>query len=156
MAWSRLLDEFRTEWSQGSSAPSAELRECCVFVDLMWTPLGHEDAEASDPRARAEAFDARAKADPAFTVEGYSRYLALARICQEIRYYAGPHLVYADVWSRADPQRREVIRLEEDKHEIGILPTVMDAVRFTEQYLVGRALREIDVARKPPPWFRAD
>jgi hypothetical protein len=90
--------------------------------------------------------------DPAFVVIGYSRWVAFWRIENEIRYYAAPLPAGAQAWywNGEDPNRVAAVDAEIDESEIGILPTVEDVVLLTMEYLSGRRLAEIPVARSKP------
>ena len=94
----------------------------------------------------------RAKADPAFTITAYTRYVALARVVDEIRFFAAPIPVGAPSWWWNDqfPDRVRAVTAEPDIHEMAILETVADAVRFTLRYLAGTSLDAIDVVRIRP------
>lgn len=137
----RLLDEFQLELQAQGLATPGEIEICLLFGDLVWRPCG----DASD------LFE-RAKADPAFKITAYTRYVALARLVGEIRYFAAPIPVGAPSWwwNGQDPGRVAAVKAEPDIHEMAILQSVTDAVRFTRSYLTGTPLDAIDVVRIRP------
>jgi hypothetical protein len=140
----RLLDEFHWELqAQGIAAPG-KIEICVTFGDLMWPPCG----EAGGMRDMLE----RAKADPAFTITAYTRYVALARVVDEIRFFAAPIAAGAPSWwwNGQAPDRVAAVKAEPDIHEMAILKRVTDAVRFTQRYLAGTSLDAIDVVRIRP------
>ena len=121
---------------------AGKIEEVDSFADLVWSP------PSGDPfnmmRFRTE--------DPAFVVIGYSRWVAFWRIENEIRYYAGPNPpgVEAWYWNGEDPNRVAAVDAEIDEYEIGVLPAVEDVLLLTMDYLSGRRLTEIPVARSKP------
>jgi hypothetical protein len=136
----RLLDEFHLELQAQRIAMPGEIEICGMFGDLMWSPLG-------EPGGVFE----RAKADPAFLVRGYTRYVALARIVDEMRFFAGriPPGAPPWWWSGQDPARVAAVEAEPDCYEMGVLARVADVVRFTHSYLTGTVLEAVDVIRSP-------
>jgi len=134
----RLVDEFRAEVSVRGCRLPGELEECGCFGDLMWSPNGG-------------GFDLlrRMEEDPAFEVVGYSRWVAFARICNEVRFYAGPlpQGAWDWYWSGEYPERVAALDAEPDVNELGVLPSPTAAVTFAVEYLGGTPLKEIDVRR---------
>ena len=142
----RLIDEFRAEALARGIAIRGEVEECGMFGDLEWPPNGADTGEMWP----------RCERDPAFTVTGYSRWLAFARICGEIRYYAAPFPGGTRDWwwDGSDPARVAAVEAEPDESEMAILASVADAVTLTAAYLDGAALREIGVPRTRPSFAR--
>lgn len=141
----RLMDEFRAEALARGAALPAEPEACLVFGDLEWEPNG----------GGTEEFWAARERDPAFTVTGYSRWVALARILGEIRFYAAPIPAGAPAWYRSgeDAARAVAVDAEPDESELAVLPGVSEAVTLTLDYLAGTPLRAVRVPRTPPPWL---
>ncbi len=137
----RLVDAFQTELRERGLVIPGVLAECGTFGDLLWPPCGDRAYVAS-----------RATADPAFTLTGYSRLVALARVLDEIRFYAAaiPQGATDWWWSGEEPQRVAAVRTESDRYELAIFKTLPDAVTFTVRYLGGAVLAEIDVVRITP------
>jgi hypothetical protein len=134
----RLLDEFHLELQAQGIATPGEIEICGMFGDLMWSPLG-EPCDVLE----------RAKADPAFLVRAYTRHVALARIVDEIRFFAGRIQPGAPPWwwSGQDPARVAAVEAEPDCYEMGVLAGIADAVRFAHSYLTGTALEAVDMIR---------
>ena len=120
---------------------SGSLGTCGPFADLLWPPCGDRDYVL-----------ARTDADPAFTLTGYSRWVALGRILDEIRFYAGPIPEGAPRWwwSGEDPSRVAAVEAEENGCELAIFESVADAVTFTVSYLGGVGFCDIAVVRITP------
>ncbi len=131
----RLVDEFEAAVRRGRPLPGL-IETCLMFGDLEWPPQG------PDVIARTER-------DPALIVTGYSRYVALSRICGEVRYFAAPVPEGTQPWSRSgeDPARIIAVAREPEVHERGVLSSVADAVVFTAEYLEGAHLVDIALAR---------
>lgn len=108
----RLLDEFQLELQAQGIATLGEIKPCGVFGDLVWSPYG-------DIRNLSE----RAGTDPAFTITAYTRYVALARLVGEIRFFAAPIAEGAPSWwwNGQDPDRVAAVKSEPDTHEMAIL-----------------------------------
>ena len=138
----RLIDEFRAEALARGIPIRGEVEEAGIFGDLEWPPNGADTGEMW----------ARCEHDPAFTITGYSRWLAFARICGEIRYYAAsfPEGTREWWWDGSDPARIAAIEAESDHCELAILTSVADAVTLTYKYLGGTPLQEIAVPRTRP------
>jgi hypothetical protein len=111
-----------------------------TFADLEWRPNGDGPDD----------FIQRWERDPAFTVKGYTRWVAFARICGEIRVYAGPlpQGAWPWYWSGEDPERAAAVDAEPESSEMGVLMSVEDAVKLTFEYLGGTPLEEIGVSRR--------
>lgn len=141
----RLVDEFRAEALARGVALPADPEESLVFGDLEWEPNGADSEDFWPARER----------DPAFTVTGWSRWVAFARILGEIRFYAAPIPAGAPPWYRTgeDPARTAAVDAEPDESELAVLSTVADAVTLTVEYLGGTPLRDVGVPRTPPPWI---
>lgn len=137
---SRLVDQFRAASGSCQLILSARLEEVGLFGDLLWAPTGLPPDEDLMTHATM---------DPAFIVVGNSRWIAFGRLNDEIRYYAGPLLANTDVTRGAerDPARLAAIAAEADYDELGVLPTVDDAVSLTDAYLSGQPLADIRVKR---------
>jgi hypothetical protein len=144
---SRLVDEFRADALARGLAVPGEVGVSVTFADLEWEPFGAEGESLDDTLAARER-------DPAFTVTGYSRWVAFARIRGEIRYWAAPIPEGAPAWwwTGEDPARRAAVEAEPEQCELAVLGSVADAVTLTAEYLGGAPLGEIRVARTPPPW----
>jgi hypothetical protein len=122
-----------------------ELKECGIFCDLLWSPCGD-----------GEHVTSRATEDPAFTVTGYTRWVALACMLDEIRFYAAclsPGSA-SWCWTGEQPNRVAAIEAESEDSELAVFESVADAVTFSVNYLGGAALRDIDVVRIKPPFAR--
>ena len=134
----QLLDEFIAEAkSRGIDLPSCVA--CGTFGDLLF---GVDDA----------SYVLWVSAhDPAFVLTGYSRQMAFGRILGEIRFYAGPITAGAPKWwwTGEDPDRVAAVEAEDDRHEIGALRSVADAVTLAAAYMRGEPLDRIDVPREP-------
>lgn len=87
--------------------------------------------------------------DPAFTIVGHTRYVALARILDEIRFFAGRVEPLTPPWWSGSARAAEV-SAESEEHELAIFETIGDAVLFSVRYLSGTALREIEIPRTKP------
>jgi hypothetical protein len=138
---SRLVDEFRAELRRRDAPLPGTLEICGVFCDLLWEPCGRGDLLA------------RTEREPAFVLTAYARFLALARVFGEIRYYAAPIPEGAPSWwwSGEDPARVDAVKAEQQPgHELGILHDVADAVTFAIEYLGGSSFRTIQVRRSGP------
>lgn len=137
----RLLDEFHLELGARGLAASGKIEMCGCFGDLMWPPYGDRDYVIS-----------RVTVDPAFMITSYARYVALARILDEIRFFAARIEPGAPSWwwSGEDPNRVAAVQAESEQYEMAILLSVTDAVRFTHSYLSGASLDAIDVVRVRP------
>jgi hypothetical protein len=136
----RLVDEFEVELARRSLAVPGELEICGVFGDLLWPPCGNRD------------WHSRVDVDPAFTLTGYSRWVALARIDNEIRFYAAPLPEGFGPWwwSGEDPARVAAVKAEPDVCELASFGTIGDAVSFAVAYLRGVSFERIDVVRIRP------
>jgi len=136
-----LLDEFNLELRVRGMAAPGKIDICGCFGDLMWTPHGDLDHVKSLPMV-----------DPAFTITSYTRYVALARIVDEIRFFATRIEPGAPSWwwSGEDPDRVTAVQAESPHYEMAILESVADAVRFTHSFLSGTSLAAIDVVRVRP------
>src|SRR5262249_32207670 len=89
-----------------------------------------------------------------FAIVGYTRFVVLSWVIDEIRFQASRIEAGDFPWwlSGEDPARVAACQAEPDEHEMAILDTLADAVAFTLSYLEGKALRESDVVRiKPTP-----
>jgi hypothetical protein len=133
----RLLDEFHLELQAQGIATPGEIEICGMFGDLMSGPLGGPGV-----------FE-RAQADPAFQVTSYTRYVVLARIVDEIRFFAAriPPGTRPWWWSGQDPARVAAVEAEPDCYEMGVLAGIADAIRFMHSYLTGTALEAVDLVR---------
>ena len=118
-----------------------EVQDVGLFADLAWPPCGDSEYVLS-----------RRTADPAFTITGYTRYVALACIIDEIRFFAGRIEPGTPSWwwSGERPDQVAAINAESEDYELAVLESVSDAVTFTLAYLGGTALRDIDVIRVRP------
>ena len=143
MSETRLLDRFRAELHSRDVPIPGELIHCGVYPDLMWPPCGD-----------AEYFMSRVTEDPAFRVMGYTRFVMLGWVIDEIRFYAS-RIEAGDVpwwFSGEDSARVAACEAEADEHELAIFETMGDAVTFTISYLGGVPLKDIAVPRiKPTP-----
>ena len=141
----RLIDEFASEVRARGLPDLGKVETCGLFGDLCWRPHGDADY----------LWSRRAK-DPAFTIEGYARMIALARILDDIRYYAAPIVEGAPSWwwSGADPDRVAAVRAEPYEYELGRFSTIADAVRFAHSYLAGVPFGSLDVPRWRPAGSR--
>jgi hypothetical protein len=130
---SRLVDQFRAASASCHQILAARLEVVGMFADLYWSAPGGLDLLAY------------CLAEPAFTIAGYSRWVAFQRLNEEIRYYAAALPAHTDVTKDAerDPARLAAIAAEADYSELGICPTVDDAVSFTEAYLSGLPLAQL-------------
>jgi hypothetical protein len=137
-----LLYEFEAELARRAIPPPGSCEICFVFGDLMWPSSG------SDSLSRAEEAPdfSRFEEDPAFTLTAYSRWMALARINGEIRFYAAPLPKEAPAIGK-DPARRAAAEAEPPGFDLAIFGTVSDAVSFAVAYLGGAPLGTIEVAR---------
>jgi len=135
------VDEFKIELQTRGVSMPGELLECGLFEDLMWSPCGDSDYVISHHTM-----------DPAFTITAYTRWVALARILDEIRFYAAPIPEGAPSWwwSGEDPDRVAAVRAEADEYEIAIFNSVSEAVTFTLSYLAGAPFGAIEVVRIAP------
>ena len=133
----RLVDEFLAVADRLGLHIAGEISECGMFVDLQWKPHGF----------CLEDISARTARDPAFTVTGWTRWLAFARICNHIRYYAAPLPIGAASWHESDAERRAAIEAEPNESELGILPSVANAVALTLEYLAGVPFALIKASR---------
>ena len=135
----KLVDEFSLEWNRTEAAKACVIDVHGVFGDLLWPPGGDS----------AEDVFARAEADPAFTITAFSRWVALARIFDEIRFYAAPIPEGATPWwwTGERPARVDAIKAEPDEYELGSFATVSNAVAFTSAYLTGSRLHAIATER---------
>jgi hypothetical protein len=135
----RLIDRFREELAQRGVEAPGEVRECGMFLDIYWPPCGD-----------AEYLMSRVKVDPSFTIKGYTRYVAIARVLDEIRFFAA-RIDVGEV-AGADRERVSAVERETDEHEMAIFETISDAVTFTLSYLGGASLRDVPVRRiRPTP-----
>ena len=118
-----------------------ELLEVGLFGDLAWPPSGDSEYMLS-----------RVSADPAFTITGYTRTVALARIIDEIRFFAGRIEPGTPSWWWSGERSDQVaaINAESEKHELAIFESVDDAVTFAVAYLGGAELHDIGVIRITP------
>lgn len=83
-------------------------------------------------------------------VTSYTRYVAIARVLDEIRFFASRFDVGEVVG--ADPERVAAVERDTDEHEMAIFETISDAVTFTLSYLGGTPLRDVPVRRiRPTP-----
>lgn len=119
----KLSEEFDAVLQSLGKRVTGLKRERLVFADLIWDSMSSREVLAL------------AHNDPAFTVEGESRLVALHRVGSEIRYWAGPLMSLlrehgSDPWE-----------------EMGILGCVEDAVCLVEEYLSGHKLEDIAVKR---------
>jgi hypothetical protein len=134
-----LVDELKWFFEKRGAALPGKIRVCGSFADLIWDAQGFQHALSSD-------------SDPAFTVVGYTRWLAFVRIGAEIRYFAGPlpRDRLCD-WYREDPDeaRFEAVGLEAHVQERGRLNSVDAAGALAESYLAGTSLKDIPVERSP-------
>ena len=139
----RLVNQFQTELRRrGLDLPGS--LKISSLGDLLWPPCG--DINYIFTR----------DADPAFTVTGYSRWVAM-NDDDEIRYFAGPipEGVPPWWWSGEAPARVAAVKAETDWGELAILGSVADAVTFTVSYLGGDRFSDIGVVRiKPGPAAR--
>ena len=133
---SRLIDDFRKHSLAVAPHIHALCNECGCFGDLEWPPR-----ETSH-----EAFRLRIALDPAFELVGYTRWLAFARICNELRYYAAP-LKDTPTSIASDAGRRASIEREAEIYELAVLPGVEEAVALAAAYLGGADLSNIKVPR---------
>jgi hypothetical protein len=91
-------------------------------------------------------------ADPAFTITGDTRYVALAWIIDEIRFFAGRIEPGTPRWWWSGERSDQVaaINAESEDYELAIFESVSDAVTFTLAYLGGSSLHDISVVRIKP------
>lgn len=114
-----------------------------MFLELMWDPF-HELAVVIRSAGASAAVQAMMEKDPAFVVEGVTRFVALARLGGEIRYFAAP----IPKGTRADPDRAAAIEEEVERSESGVLASADDAVTFVYEYLLGATFEQVSVKRK--------
>jgi hypothetical protein len=133
---SRLIDEFRKHSLAVAPHLHALCDECGCFGDLEWPPR----------ETGNEALQLRISRDPAFMLIGYTRWLAFARICNELRYYAAP-LKDTPTSLASDAGRRASIEREAEFWELAVLPGVEEAVALAAAYLGGADLSSIQVPR---------
>jgi hypothetical protein len=138
---SRLLDRFQAELDRRGEPMPGELEDVGVFADLMWPPCGDSEYAMS-----------RLIEDPAFTITGYTRYVALACVFDEVRFFAAPIEPGSPDWwwSGERSEQAAAIDAESDEHEMAIFGSVNDAVTFVLAYLGGTSLRDVDVPRIKP------
>jgi hypothetical protein len=108
----------------------ARRTSCPCFADLCWGSL------PSDFRLLED--------NPGVMFESPRRIVVFQELGGELRYYAGG-------WCR-NPDRifLEQDRIHREGSELGVFPTVRDALVFAERYLVEEAsFREIQVPRQP-------
>lgn len=113
-----------------------------MFLELMWDPF-HELAAVIRSAGASAAVQAMMEKDPAFVVEGVSRFVALARLGGEIRYFAAP----IPKGTRG-AERAAAIEEEPERSEIGVLASVEDAVSFVNEYLLGGTFEQLSVKRR--------
>ena len=89
----------------------------------------------------------RSERDPAFVVKRRLRWVALARINGEIRYYAGPIPPGSDAARGAGSVHVDPDEHESQPWELGVLECVEDAVTQVAEYLADAELSLIDVPR---------
>lgn len=130
----RLIDEFRAEVRLRELSCAPHVEECFMFGDLEWTPQGPDVLE-------------RARRDPALLAFGRTRYVALARIAGEIRYFAAPVQPGTD-FAKHVAVCADKLDLEREGHEAGVVDSVPTAVDLVDAYLRGDALSKITVHRK--------
>ena len=137
----RLVDQFRAEIARLGVPMPGELEEIGAFADLLWPPFG----DGAYVRSRVTE-------DPAFTIKSRTRYVVLAWIIDEIRFYAARIEPGSPSWwwSGERPEQLAAIEAESDDREMAIFATIADAATFTIRYLGGEPLREIGVARDKP------
>ena len=125
----RLVDALHAECESRGLEPFARVEMVGAFGDLLHWP---GDLDANE----AASWDA----DPAFTVSGGGRYVALQRVGGQIRFFA--HVPLGPNHSIA-------------AHETGSFETIVNAVDFIHEYLTTtRELSTISVPRSRPPWSR--
>jgi len=136
----RLVDEFQAELQHRGITLPGSLSVGSFLAELLWKPNGG---------GSLRDLVARCALEPAFVLDGHSRWLVFARIVGEIRFYAAPIPggAHSWWWSGEDPARVAAIIAEPNAHEIGILETIADAVRFSAAYLGGTPLRDIPILR---------
>jgi hypothetical protein len=141
----RLVDEFQAELARRGLPLPGSLQLHGLFGDLLWKPQPDRNLILS-----------LGESDPAFSLTGYSRWIALARIDNEVRIYAAPLPEGAPSWwwTGEDPARRAAVEAEPRDIELAIVDTVGDAVSFAVAYLGGTDLGRIDVARVRPSGAR--
>lgn len=82
-------------------------------------------------------------------MDGYSRWVVFQRVVGEIRFYAAPLPEGAQAWwwSGEGPDRVAAVKAEPYESELDVLRSVADAVTLAVEYLGGKPLRDIAVAR---------
>jgi hypothetical protein len=142
----RLVDQIRAEIARRGVPVPGVLEEVGAFADLSWPPCGDGANIMS-----------RVTEDPAFTITSRTRYVALAWIIDEIRFYAARIEPGAPSWrwSGERPDQVAAIEAESEDYGLAIFATVEDAVTFTVWYLGGAPLHEIGVARIKPTTERS-
>lgn len=121
MTENKLIDEFCEEFEKdGRRMKNMTTQNVGLFADLHWDV--------------GEIGISSLLADPGFVVQTNDRMVGIQRIGGQIRYYLGP----APTGESAT----------HDNTEIGVVSTVVDCVELTIQFLMGRALRDLDVSRE--------
>ena len=114
-----LLDEMHERIAERMVTITGHLVERPIFGDLIWS--------------RTPSLDLLMP-EPAVVIETDARVIAMHRLGQEIRYYAGPN-------ARRDAADR-------GPAELGIVPGVDEAIDLASAFLGGEALARILVARE--------
>ena len=137
----RLVDQFRAEIVRRGVPMPGELEEIGAFADLLWPPFGDGAYVTS-----------RVTEDPAFTLKSRTRYVALAWIIDEIRFFAARIEPGSPSWwwSGERPEQVAAIESESEDHELAIFATIADVLTFTIRYLDRAPLNEVEVARIKP------
>jgi hypothetical protein len=135
----RLVDAFQAEAARRGVQVPGRLTVIGSFGDLFGPPCGDFAYVAS-----------RDTDDPAFKIGGHTRYIALARILDEIRFFAARIEPLTPPWWWSNPARAAAVSAESEEYELAIFETVADAVVFSVRYLAGMALRDIDIVRTKP------
>ena len=125
---SALNDEFQQAFSHADIDIPGRIQVVGVFADLIW--------DADSPPIES------LMADPAFCVVGRTRYVALQRVRDEIRYFAAPIQHPSDFTRDVSPEDLKAILAEPDKHRMGVLPSLDDAVQLVLTYLSGGVIKE--------------
>ena len=130
-----LLDRFAEEHPQSLQALQAVAAssDSLGFADLVWPPYDHDDEDARLVEGR----------DLGVMFESLRRVVVIEEHVGELRYYAGGW------WRRRLHLGWETGQIEAEGGELGVFPSLPDAVRFTERYLAREeALQDIDTPRR--------
>lgn len=118
-----LEQEVASHLSTASNVPRFRVSSVGLFGDLCWAATPQELADIRT-------------ADPAVLYETDSRWFALQRHPDGIRFYAGP--------APEMPATRE--------YELGYVDSVGDAAEFLIQWLSGTPLHRVSVSWRPAPF----